>query len=59
MPERCFNAKDSDPPHCGVHKVRLIERRLPSKLVNEGYKDFAFFVCPVSGTVLNDDARPS
>jgi hypothetical protein len=51
MAEQCFNEKDSNPPICGVHKVRLIERQLSRDLVNEGYKDFMFLVCPVSGSV--------
>jgi len=54
--ERCFKQKDSNPPVCGVHKVRLVERQLPSEMATEGYQAFRFFVCPVSATVLSDKA---
>jgi hypothetical protein len=35
------------------------EKQLPSKFVNEGYKDFEFFVCPISDIVLDDEAKHS
>ena len=59
MPKRCFKLKNSSPPICGVHKIRLVRKQLPSKFVNEGYKDFEFFVCPISDKVLNDEAKHS
>jgi len=57
MAELCFIKKDSSPPVCGVHNVRLIMKQLPDELIASGYKGFTFFVCPVSGAVLNDVYR--
>jgi hypothetical protein len=56
MAESCFIKKDSSPPVCGVHNVRLIRKQLPVELIASGYKGFTFLVCPVSGAVLNDEA---
>ena len=56
MAELCFIKKDSSPPVCGVHNVRLIMKQLPDELIASAYKGFTFFVCPVSGAVLNDEA---
>ncbi len=55
MAESCFIKKGSDPPVCGVHKVRLVQKQLSDELSTGGYKSFAFFVCPLSGAVLNDE----
>jgi hypothetical protein len=55
MAEPCFIKKDSSPPVCGVHNVRLISKQLPDELIASGYKGFTFLVCPVSGAVLNDE----
>jgi hypothetical protein len=57
MAERCFRKKDSSPPVCGVHDVRLISKQLPDEMIEEGYKAFTFLVCPVSGAVLNDEKK--
>jgi hypothetical protein len=54
--EPCFRKKDSDPPICGIHNVRLAEKQLSDELIASGYKGFAFLVCPMSGQVLNDEA---
>jgi hypothetical protein len=54
MATRCFVEKDSDPPVCGVHHVRLEKKQSPDDLSVLGYKAFTFFVCPVTGKVLND-----
>jgi len=59
MPKRCFKLKNSNPPTCGVHKIRLVKKQLPNVLVNEGYKPFTFLVCPISDEVLNDEAKHS
>jgi hypothetical protein len=56
MAESCFIKKDSSPPVCGVHNVRLIRKQLPVELIASGYKGFTFLVCPVSGAVLDDEA---
>lgn len=56
MAESCFIKKDSSPPVCGAHNVRLISKQLPVELIASGYKGFTFLVCPVSGAVLNDEA---
>lgn len=59
MAEQCYVKKDSHPPACGVHGVVLIRKKLPDALIAAGYKGFSFFVCPVSGVVLNDEASHS
>jgi hypothetical protein len=56
MAERCFKEADSDPPVCGIHQVPLELQQLPRGLITEGYRGFSFFVCPVTGTVLDDPA---
>jgi hypothetical protein len=56
MTGQCFRLKNSDPPVCGVHNVRLERKQLPIELIAAGYKGFMFLVCPVSGAVLNDEA---
>jgi hypothetical protein len=57
MSEPCFKRKDSNPPACGVHDTRLVQKKLPVKMVASGYSAFRFLVCPVSGTVLNDKEK--
>ena len=59
MPKRCFELKNSNPPTCGVHKIRLVKKQLPNVLVNEGYKPFTFLVCPISDAVLDDELKHS
>jgi hypothetical protein len=54
MPTKCFIKKGSNPTVCGVHKVRLIERQSVENRVLSRLGDFVFFVCPMSGEVLND-----
>jgi hypothetical protein len=56
MKEQCFKKKGSKPPVCGVHNVPLVRKQLPDELIASGYKAFTILVCPVSGTVLNDEA---
>jgi hypothetical protein len=57
MAERCFIKKESNPPTCGVHDVPLARKELPDEMVATGYKPVTFFVCKVTGAVLNDEAR--
>jgi hypothetical protein len=57
MAEQCFIKKDSNPPVCGVHNVRLKLKQLSDGLIASGYKGFTFLVCPISGTVLNDEVE--
>jgi len=57
MTERCFMKKDSNPPACGVHNVRLITKELPDEMIAGGYRPLTFIVCPVSGAVLNDEKK--
>jgi len=59
MAEQCFRKKGSNPPVCGVHNVLLVQKQLSHELFAAGYKGFAFFICPVSGAVLNDEAAQS
>jgi hypothetical protein len=54
MAEQCFRKKGSNPPICGAHNVRLIQKQLPDEMIAAGYKAFTFLVCPVSGDVLNE-----
>jgi hypothetical protein len=56
MAKSCFKKKDSNPPVCGVHKVPLVNAKLPYELLTTGLKDITFLVCPVSGEVLTDGA---
>jgi hypothetical protein len=59
MAEQCFRKNDSSPPSCAVHNVPLIRKQLPDQLIASGYKDFTILVCPVSGTVLNEEGTKS
>jgi len=59
MAEQCFRKKDSNSPVCGVHNVPLVQKQLPAEMIGAGYKGFSFFVCSVSGAVLNDAAAHS
>ena len=55
MPTQCFTKKGSDPPICSVHNVKLEERQTSRESITGGVGNFTYLVCPVSGTVLNDD----
>ncbi len=59
MADQCFRKKGSNPPICGVHNVPLVQKQLTQELIAAGYKGFTFFVCPVSGAVLNDETTHS
>jgi hypothetical protein len=56
MTNPCFRKKGSDPPFCDVHNVPLERKQLSAEMIAEGYKRLTFLVCPVSGTVLDDEA---
>ena len=56
MPAQCIKKKGSNPPVCGVHNVQLVRTELTVEMIAAGYKGFTFLVCPVSGTVFNDEA---
>jgi hypothetical protein len=54
----CFRKVGSNPPICGIHKVLLARKDLPTEILGAGskYGGLAFFVCPVSGEVLVNEA---
>jgi hypothetical protein len=54
MARQCFLEKESDPPLCGIHHVRLEKKPLPEELIASGFKAFTFLVCPVSGEIIDD-----
>jgi hypothetical protein len=53
MTEHCFREKGTDPPVCGLHKVRLARGQSAEVVPIAGLKNFSFLVCPVSGEVLS------
>jgi hypothetical protein len=55
MPEPCFIKKDSAPPVCGIHDVRLIKKLIPDELIASLRKEITYLVCPVSRSVINDE----
>jgi hypothetical protein len=60
MEHPCFHKKDSDPPACGVHNVPLERHHSSEPLATSGIgSSFDFFVCPVSGIVVNGAATES
>ncbi len=54
--EHCFKKIGSIPPVCGLHKVPLVQHQSSEVMATSGLRAFTFFVCPVSGAVLNDEA---
>jgi hypothetical protein len=54
MASPCFVEKDSNPPLCGLHHVRLEKKLLPDELIASGLRAFTYLVCPVSGEILDD-----
>ena len=56
MTKPCFRKAGSNPPVCGVHNVRLLRKELSAEMIAAGYKGFTFLVCPLSDTVLNEEA---
>jgi hypothetical protein len=59
MEGHCFRKRGSIPPLCGVHNVVLAQKQVTDELIALGIKPFPFFVCPVSGTVINDESANS
>ncbi len=55
MVQPCFVERGPKTPVCGVHGVPLIRKQLPDEMKASGYKEFTFYVCPVSRKVLNDE----
>ena len=54
MEKWCFKEKDSVPPICGIHKVRLVVRWTSQTPLLAGLGNFAFLMCPTSGHVVSD-----
>jgi hypothetical protein len=57
MPEPCFIKKDSAPPVCGIHDVRLIKKLIPDELIASLHKEITYLVCPVSRSAINDEKK--
>jgi hypothetical protein len=55
MTKPCMRKKGSGPPVCEVHNVQLVRKELPVEMNLSGYTSFTFLVCPVTGTVLDDE----
>ena len=55
MTKPCTRKKGSEPPVCDVHNVPLVRKDLSAEMIAAGYAGFTFLVCPVSGTVLDDE----
>ena len=53
MEKSCFLKKDAGPPVCGLHGVPLVQRESSDSLATSRFGAFAFFVCPVSGYVID------
>ena len=53
--ELCFTKQGSNPLACGVHDVPLKRKDLPEGLIAPGYSLLTFLVCPVTGTILNEE----
>jgi hypothetical protein len=59
MAKSCFIKKDSNPPVCGVHNVRLVQHQTSSEQIMGGVGNFTFLVCPVSKQVIEDASTHS
>ena len=57
MAEQCFIEKDSNPPVCGVHEVRLKEHQSSEDLSTLNFGEFTFLMCPTSGQVIDDSQK--
>jgi len=57
MTKPCFRKKGSEPPVCEVRNVQLVRKELSAEMISSGYKGFTFLVCPVSGTVFDDETH--
>jgi hypothetical protein len=60
MVERCLKEKDSNPPICGVHKVRLVRDETPIDPLAPFMGRISCLICPVSELVVidSDENRP-
>jgi hypothetical protein len=54
MAQRCFTEKDSNPPICGLHKVRLVEGNTPIDPLAPYLGRVASLMCPISKLVVRD-----
>jgi hypothetical protein len=54
MPTKCFIKRDSEPPVCGVHNVKLVEHQTSREGLAGGVGNFTFLARPVSGQVFDD-----
>ena len=55
MAQGCFKTKGSDPPVCGVHKVRLIEIRVPIDSNAPQLGVISCLKCPVRDVIVLDE----
>jgi hypothetical protein len=56
MAEQCYIKKESAQLLCGVHNVRLVQKRSSKEPRLAGLGNFKYLICPVSGRVPNDAA---
>ena len=54
MAEKCFRKKDSNPPVCGIHDVRLIEGESDIDSLAPYLGRITCLKCPISGMVVLD-----
>jgi hypothetical protein len=52
--KRCFVQVGSDPPLCGLHHVRIVEREFSGEQLPAGFGNIKACVCPVSDVVVPD-----
>jgi len=55
MAQTCFKEKSSDPPVCGVHRVRLVETKVPIDSNAPYLGEITCLTCPVSNVIILDD----
>jgi hypothetical protein len=55
--ELCFIKKNSNPPACGVHDVRLKQHQSSEDFSTLKFGDFPFLMCPVSGQVIDEPKK--
>jgi len=52
MPVLCFETKNSNQPVCGVHKVALVQKRVPIDANAPGLGVITCLICTVSNKVV-------
>jgi hypothetical protein len=52
----CYRMQNSNPPHCGVHNVPLVQHWSSEDSRTAFFGIFTFYVCPVSQEVVQDPA---